>query len=146
MGKMYSQKEFSAATLDGTRKTSAWRVNECLFRNKSACIFEGESDVVFYKPLIDEGSLKSRKCFFGCGKNDVIKGVKYYKKALEEQGPLGIDLFFCVDRDFDKLLDKKVAQEDCLFYQIWDCKTKSPKSVTTTWNALWWILLFSIMS
>lgn len=80
--------------------------------------FEGESDVLFFKPFVHRG--KNLK-----GKSNVLASIKNYRDQLNSKQQYSTPpdtMTFCMDRDYDLLLGTHLQTEKYVFYQMvdWD--------------------------
>lgn len=111
-------------TLLGHRSRAAFIVGEDIMTGQDCSIFEGRSDVKFYARFI-EGDVEhpERSCEFVKGRDNVEDGILAYSNALKVKQKYRkpyAKMSFCIDRDYDPFLHKRVYNEDFVHYQMWD--------------------------
>lgn len=112
-------------TLVYYRDNCVFMVGAAMMTNRSCSVFEGSTDVDYYRDLI-EVDVKNPKrfCLYAKGKKNVESGIETYRNALKgnpeyDPGKPYAKFSFCLDRDFDVRLKKSLYEDDFVYYQMW---------------------------
>jgi uncharacterized protein YehS (DUF1456 family) len=90
-------------------------------KGQTYLLVEGETDIVFYRNLVDNAVCKIRYCR---GKSSVLTAIK----AVNQAGVRGV--IAIVDLDFDTLLGKEILEENLFLTDTHDLESMALKSGT----------------